>query len=122
MKTKRWQDWCTLLLGAWLFVSPWAMKYAGELPKAAWNAYIIGGAIVLFAAVAVYIPKVWEEWLNAALGIWTAISPWVLGFASTRNVTTNAVVVGVLVAVLAIWAAIRDQDFQRWWHSHHRAA
>jgi hypothetical protein len=121
MKTKRWQDWGNLLLGAWLFVSPWALKYADELPKAAWNAYILGAAIVLFAAVAVYLPRVWEEWLNVALGAWLVISPWALDFASNRNVTINAVIVGILVAVLAVWAMFRDQDFQRWWHGHHPA-
>jgi hypothetical protein len=106
-------------LGAWLFVSPWALKYAGELPKAAWNAYILGAAIVIFAAVAVSMPKAWEEGLNIVLGIWTIISPWVLGFASSRNVATNTTVVGILVTALAIWAMTRDEDFSKWWQEHH---
>jgi hypothetical protein len=121
MRAKRWQDWINLLLGAWLFVSPWVMNYAGDLPKAAWNAYILGAAIVLFAAVAVYVPKAWEEVVNILLGAWGVVSPWVLGFGSGRDITTNTVVVGGLVAVLAVWAMVRDRDFQKWWRSGHPA-
>jgi hypothetical protein len=121
MKTKRWQDWINLLLGAWLFASPWALNYASELPKAAWNAYILGAAITLFAAVAVYVPKAWEEVLNTLLGAWGVASPWMLAFASNRDVTTNTVVVGGVVAILAIWAMIRDHDFRKWWGSGHPA-
>lgn len=122
MKTKRWQDWLNLLLGAWLFISPWAMGYAESMPRAAWSAYVTGAAIVLFAAVAVYMPRLWEEALNIALGAWTVISPWVLGFASSRDVTTNTVAVGIAVTVLAIWAMVRDQDFQKWRESRHHVA
>lgn len=121
MKTKRWQDWCNLLLGAWLFASPWVMNYASELPKAAWNAYLLGAAVALFAAIAVYMPKAWEEGINIALGAWLVISPWVLGFAASQNIMLNAVIVGVLVLALALWAMVRDQDFQSWWHNRHSA-
>lgn len=121
MKSKRWQDWLNLLLGAWLFASPWAMNYTGEMRDAAWNAYILGAAIMIFAAVAVYMPKTWEEAINILLGAWVAISPWVLGFASARSVMMNMVVTGSLVMLLAIWAMVRDHDFQKWWHDRHPA-
>jgi hypothetical protein len=121
MKTKRWQDWLNLLLGAWLFASPWLMNYASELTQAAWNAWIFGAAIVLFAAVAVSISKAWEEVINALLGMWVAVSPWVLGFASSRDVTTNAVAVGALVALLAIWAMALARDSRKRWRSDNPA-
>jgi hypothetical protein len=121
MKTKRWQDWLNVLLGAWLFISPWALNYASELPRAAWNAYILGGAVVLFAAAAVYLPKAWEEGLNILLGAWAVVSPWVLGFAASSNVTTNMVIVGGLIAVLAAWAMARDGQFQKWRRNGHPA-
>lgn len=122
MKTKRWQDWVNLLAGAWLFVSPWVLNYASELSAAAWNAYILGAAIVLFAAVAVSVPKAWEEGINVVLGVWLAISPWALGFASNREVAMNTSVVGFVVAVLALWAMFRDRGFQDWRHKRHSAA
>lgn len=116
MKTNRWQDSINLLLGAWLFASPWLMNYADALPNAAWNAWALGAAIVLLAAVAMYMPKAWEEGLNILLGAWVAISPWVLGFTANEEVTTNAVVVGSLVTVLAIWAMAQDPELRKHWH------
>jgi hypothetical protein len=118
---KRWQDLGNLVLGAWLFVSPWAMRYPADIPAATWNAYILGAVIVVFAAVAMYMPRIWEEWINMALGIWTIASPWVLGFAAHKDVTVNAVVVGVLVTALAAWAMTRDKDFIKWQHDRHAA-
>jgi len=105
MKTNRWPDWLNMLLGAWLFASPWLLHYAEDLPRAAWSAWISGAAIVLFAAIALYKPKAVEEIANALLGVWVAVSPWVLGFAANRDITTNAILVGVLTALLAIWTA-----------------
>ncbi|MFC5475051.1 SPW repeat protein [Paraherbaspirillum soli] len=119
LSVKRWQDWGNLLLGAWLFVSPWVMQYSSDLPNAIWNAHLLGAAIVVFAAFAVYIPRVWEEALNTALGIWMIVSPWVLGFASEKSVAANAVVVGILVAAFAGWAMVHDKNFDKWMHEHH---
>lgn len=121
LTTKRWQDAGNLLLGLWLFISPWALGYATDVTVAANNAYFLGAAIVVFAAVAVYMPRVWEEWINMAFGLWLIVSPWVLGFASHRDVTINAVVVGLLVGALATWAMVRDKDFERWWKEHYHA-
>lgn len=116
MKTDRWQDWGNLLLGAWLFASPWLMNYADELPAAAWNAWALGAAIMLLAVAAVSMPKAWEEGLNILLGAWVAVSPWVLAFASDREVATNAVVVGSIVTLLAVWAMVEDPEFRKHWH------
>jgi hypothetical protein len=113
LRVRRWQDWSNLVLGAWLFFSPWLIQYPSDTLNATWNAHIVGAAIVLFAALAVYMPRIWEEGLNVVLGIWTIISPWVLGFASYRNVTTNAVIVGVLVTALAAWAILHDKGFEK---------
>jgi len=115
METKRWQDIINLLIGIWLFVSPWVMGYAAEHQAAAWNAYVIGLAIVVFSGLAVYMHKAWEEGLNMAFGVWMIISPWVLGFSLPRDVTANAVIVGVLVTALAAWMMVRDRQ---WMHQH----
>jgi hypothetical protein len=122
MRKNRWQDWLNMLLGAWLFASPWLLKYADELPRAAWNAWISGAAIVLLAAVALSIPKAVEEIANTLIGIWVAVSPWVLGFAANRDVTTNAVSVGVLVALLAIWAGEFSHNIGKWSNNNRHPA
>ena len=44
---QRWEDGFNCILGIWLFFSPWVLSY-GFIQLAAWNAYIIGGAYVLW--------------------------------------------------------------------------
>ena len=103
MNERRWQDWLNLLIGIWLFISPWVIGFATTDYHASWNAWILGVAIVVFSAIAVSMPKAWEEVINILLGIWMVISSWVLGVA-TRAAETNAVIVGLLVILFAAWA------------------
>lgn len=44
-----WEEWINLLLGAWLFVSPWVLQFSGN-PTMSWNAWIVGALIFLIAA------------------------------------------------------------------------
>lgn len=107
MKT-RWQDWINLIVGAWLFFSPWLLKYA-TLGTASWDSFIFGVAIVVFAVWALYAPKAWEELTNLILGAWLIISPWVLGFSTNRLVMWNLVIVGAIVAASSGIAALGKQ-------------
>lgn len=116
--TKRWQDWVNVPLGLWLFVSPWVLQYSGH-DAAAWNAYGLGTAIVVVAAVAIYMPSVWEELLNMVFGVWLVISPYALGFVSQTTVAVNTVAVGALTVGFATWAMFSDAEFNKWWHEHH---
>jgi hypothetical protein len=112
MKEKRWQDWLNLLIGIWLFISPWVIGFVGTDAAASWNAWILGVAIVVFSAIAVSMPQAWEEVINILLGIWIVISSWVIGVAS-RAAETNAVIVGLLVILFAAWAMAMNRDWHR---------
>lgn len=118
MATKRWQDGVNVLLGVWLFVSPFALGYADH-QYASWNAYVMGAAIVVFAAVAAYLPGAWEEMLNAVFGVWLVLSPYVLGFAAQTAIAFHTVVLGVLVTAFAVGALFSDEDFTKRWHDSH---
>jgi hypothetical protein len=61
---------------------------------------IAGIAIVILALAALAAFAVWEEWLNLVVGLWTLVSPWVLGFQGTAAMTVH-VVIGAAVALLA---------------------
>jgi hypothetical protein len=107
--TKKWQDVVNLILGAWLFISPWVLgfapapKVAGLMP-AAWNAWIFGIVIGVFAIAALIKARPWEEWINLIAGAWVFVSPWVLGFYSGHPLALwNSLIVGALVFVLSIW-------------------
>jgi len=109
-----WQDWTNLLLGFWLFVSPWVFQLPND-SVVAWNAWISGGIIAVIAAAALYQVQKWEEWTNAIVGIWIACSPWVFGFSHDPVNTSNAVIVGLLVLCVAGWElyALPAQTAQR---------
>jgi hypothetical protein len=94
-----------LLLGAWLFISPWLLGYT-EVSGASANAYLIGAALVVFAIIALYAPKVWEEWISLVLGFWLIMSPWFMGFNQIADATQNAVLVGIASVVLALWVML----------------
>ena len=87
MVQKRWQDWINLILGLWTFVSPWVFGFAAGTSIAALAMWILGAAIAVFAAFAVYMHKAWEEVINILLGIGLITSPWVLSF--TREVDAD---------------------------------
>ena len=97
-------DVANLILGAFLFLSPWIFGFdAGTASK---NAMIAGIVIAVVAIAALWAFAVWEEWLNLIVGLWTLVSPWVLGFNGTTKAMAVSVVVGILVAILAaveIW-------------------
>ncbi|MFZ5461980.1 MAG: SPW repeat protein [Pseudomonadota bacterium] len=118
MDAKRWQDWTNLVLGLWLFVSPWVLGFT-DMAMPAWNAYLMGVAIMLFAALAIYSLKAREEWMNMVFGFWLMLSPWVLGFTAQNMPALNAVITGALVTALATWAMAQDLGFAKWWHDHH---
>src|SRR5437868_4485779 len=91
-------DVANLILGAFLFFSPWIFGYAGS--TAAENANIVGIVIAVLAIAALAAFAIWEEWLNLIVGLWTLVSPWVLGFQGTTAMTVH-VVIGIAVAILA---------------------
>ncbi|MGE5547366.1 MAG: SPW repeat protein [Solirubrobacterales bacterium] len=106
-----WQDWLNLLIGVWLFISPWALGYS-TTGAASWNSWVFGVVVAAIALAALIQFARWEEWLNVAAGLWLVVSPWVMGFADQQVPVWNHVTVGLLVAALALWDALVHRD----WH------
>ena len=104
----QWKDVVNLILGLWLIVSPWALSFAADR-RPMWNAVIIGVIIAVAALAALISFHKWEEWIEAALGLWLIISPYILGFTAQMNATVNQVIVGIIVAALAIWTVAGSQ-------------
>src|SRR5438105_970898 len=108
---KHWQDTANAVIGAWLVLSPWAMGYAAESRPTA-NAVIVGVALFAAALGAMLTPRAWEEWTEALLGLWLAVSPWVLGFAASEVTRNVAVATGFVTVVLALWTLLTDKDYK----------
>jgi len=113
----RWQDWGSLLLGAWLLVSPWVIKYPSEIPYVWWGTIVTGVVIIVFSGLAIYMPRVWEEGGNMIVSIWLMASPWVMKLqvnqAMDQQLMVNSVVTGVLLFMLSLWAIWEEQNNQK---------
>ncbi len=102
---QRWQDWVMLVLGAWVFLSPfWMPAYLSRTDVAAWNSYIFGAIAFVLAWAALVTGQLWEEWVNLAVGIWLIIAPFVLRFFGPENgAAWNQIILGILMGIDAIW-------------------
>ena len=110
---KHWQDPVNAVIGIWLVLSPWALGYSGEIVPSA-NAVVVGVTLVAAALGAMLVPKAWEEWTEAALGLWLIVSPWALGFSGLADARTVAIATGIVIAVLALWTLATDKDYNAW--------
>jgi SPW repeat len=93
-------DVINLVLGAWLFLTPWIFGFVPNT-AASWNAWLSGVAIGVIAVAALLAFAEWEEWINLLLGVWVAVSAWAVGFAVHATPTWVHVVTGIFVAVVA---------------------
>ena len=59
MRIQHWQDVASLVVGAWLVVSPFVLGMAGA---AVWLTIALGLGVILFAVEAFVIPSYLEEW------------------------------------------------------------
>ncbi|WP_332861206.1 SPW repeat protein [Janthinobacterium svalbardensis] len=113
-KLKRWQDQVILLLGLWLLVSPWAFSYPEGSPQMI-NAFASGLVIAVLAAFDLYKTYFWAVVVNLLVGVWVAVSPWVLRLADQRVVMWNELIVGIAVVVLALWELRTDPELHKHW-------
>jgi hypothetical protein len=111
---RRWQDQLILVLGLWLIVSPWAFAYPGESPQMT-NAVMSGLIVALLAAFELYKTYFWAVIVNLLVGIWVAVSPWVLRVADQRTVMWNELIVGIAIVVLALWELRTDPELHKHW-------
>jgi hypothetical protein len=110
---KHWQDPLNAVIGAWLVLSPWVAGFSGDT-VAMTNALVVGVALVAAALGAMLVPRAWEEWTEAVLGLWLIVSPWALGFSGRADVTFAAVGTGAVIVVLALWTLATDKDYTGW--------
>ena len=58
--------------------------------------------------------KHWQDPVNALVGVWLILSPWVLGFQSDMNAVANSVVIGVLLVATAVGAIFVPRAWEEW--------
>jgi hypothetical protein len=95
------QDIVTLVAGALLLASPWALGYLGDA-HAAYAAWV-GGAVVVVISIAALIRFAeWMEWLALVVGAALILAPWYLGFVAVPHAVAAQVVIGSVVVAASI--------------------
>ena len=49
----------------------------------------------------------WQQWINAILGVWIIITPFI--GLSEQALTTNLVIVGIVILILGWWGAMEKK-------------
>ena len=104
-RPNQWRDFINLLLGIWVYVSPWVLGYSA-IRIAELNANAVGLVIAVAAIAAIVHFYRWEEWVNILLGAWLIASPWVLPIPADQALMWNQGIAGAIVCGLAVWSAI----------------
>lgn len=95
------------IVGIYLLISAWIGAMNGGSRA---NGIIFGIIVAILAALRFSESTgAWASWINALIGIWLIISPWVYGTAGTSWMW-NSIVVGIIMLVLGVWAAISTND------------
>lgn len=109
MKTAKTLSWVVALFGLWEVIAPFLLGYSAT-SAALWDAIIIGVVLIVLAGWAALVNQTGTiktlSWINAVLGLWLIIAPFLLGYSAVGAAMWNDIVVGVIVAVLAGWAAL----------------
>jgi hypothetical protein len=111
LQVKNWQFPVVGLLGLWFAVSPWVLKLQTTTNLMA-TSIVLGLALIASAIASVIKPDGAEKWTTAAVGLVTAVSPWLVRFAADPLATHNAEAVGLISLLLAVWVLARDGAFQ----------
>ena len=100
-----------ILLSIWLIAAPFLLGYAGVSAVAMWNAIIVGVIVLILAGIRLGNPASAPglSWVNALLGIWLIISPFLLGTSNVAAVMWNDILVGIGFAVFGTWSALATQ-------------
>jgi hypothetical protein len=96
-----WESWCSWLLAIWLCISPGPLEYGGD-QIATYAAVLTRFVLICTEIVTISAFRLWEEWINIFIGCWLIAAPWIFHFTSS-SATTNFVIVGLLVAILALY-------------------
>jgi hypothetical protein len=58
-----WQEWVSVLIGIWLFVAPWVLRFSG-VQNPAWDHWIVGALVFIVSLSALSYARA----INASLG------------------------------------------------------
>ncbi len=103
-----------VLAGIWILISPFVLG-VHNLQQFTTNNVIVGIVIGVLAAIRFFgaYQASYLSWINAILGLWLLLTPWILRFSHYSTPTTNNVIFGIVVIVLACWSALATDTGSR---------
>lgn len=109
MGTQKALSWLVALAGLWEVIAAFVLGYSAST-AALWDAIIVGIALIVLAAWAALSSAEGTDrtldWINVVLGVWLIVAPFVLGYSVVAAALWNDIIVGIVVVVLAGWAAL----------------
>ncbi len=109
MKTAKTLSWIVAVGGVWEVLAPFLLGYSGTR-NALWDAIVVGVLLIILGAWAALAsaPATVKalNWVNVVLGVWLIIAPFVLAYTGVMAAMWNDIIVGIIIAVLAAWAAL----------------
>ena len=98
-------SWVIVLVGIWQIFAPWIWGYSWRA-AAVWSDVVTGIFLTIGALSVVTYRSTWPAWWSIVLGAWLIVSPFALGYSFIPRAQANDIVVGVIVIVLGIIAAL----------------
>ena len=118
---RTWEDWCGMLLGVLIVLSPWFPNPAGhevvdaERSFVILNTFTIGILVFGLAQLEYVALQRWEEVAEIVAGLWLIASPYIFGYSDDgmlRFWHTSLGGLVVLLAALQLWQdwGLKDED------------
>ena len=105
-------NWIVALCGLWEFgdIAALFTPGFGAIPAFLWNHIIVGMILIIAGAWAARTSNVGAaktmDWIAAVAGLWLVIASFILGNPILAAGLWNDIIVGVIVLILSVWAAL----------------
>ena len=108
MRTAKSLTWLVAVAGLWEVLAPFILGYSATT-VAMWNAIVIGAVLIILSVWAALTEQVSLDrnlgWISVVAGVWLVLAPFALNYSAVVAAMWNDIIVGVVVIVLAAWAA-----------------
>lgn len=95
-------SWLSLLIGAWVVVSPWIWGY-DDVDGAVTTDVVTGGVVIALTLAGIAFPPL--NALTVVAGLWLVVAPWMVGYGDEGGpVGLSDTLAGVVIAALGLAA------------------
>ena len=113
---RTWEDWCGMLLGVLIILSPWFPNQTGydviegDRSIMILNTFTVGIVVLGLAQLEYVALQRWQEISEIVLGLWLIASPAIFGYANDSLMLLWHSVLGVFVVLLGALQLWQDWD------------